>query len=53
MDQINVKGTLLGSGEQLMEKKKSLIDFFIVCEEFFNLIESMAVDEERIHVLTH
>ena len=31
--------------------EKSVIDFFIVCEDFYNSIIDMKIDEDRLHVL--
>ena len=38
------------TGETTTEK--SVIDFFIVCQRFYDLILSMKIDEDRLHVLT-
>ena len=34
------------------DTEKSVIDFFLVCQDFFLMVKSMAIDEERKNVLT-
>ena len=45
-------GTITRMRETTNGIEKSVIDYFIVCQTFYNLISVMIVDEERKHVLT-
>ena len=57
-DLIVANGTKLCSGiitryrKTKQREEKSVIDFFIVCQRFFNLIKSMLIDEKRIYTIT-
>ena len=47
------KGLITRSRTTIVRNKKSVIDFFIVCEKIKFLIEKMIVDEEKNYALTH
>ena len=45
-------GTITRIRKTNISEEKSVIDYFIVCSRFFELISSMVVDEDRKYVLT-
>ena len=45
-------GTITRLRRTTFSEEKSVIDYFIVCPEFFELISSLVIDEERKYVLT-
>lgn len=46
-------GTIARFCKTINSIERSILDFYIVCQEFYDLITSMTIDEDRIHVLTH
>ena len=46
------KGTITRYRKTVNSEEKSVLDYFIVCRQFFNLVLKMTVDEERKHCLT-
>ena len=45
-------GTITRVRKTSLSEEKSVIDYFIVCQEFYDLISSMEIDEGRKYVLT-
>ena len=46
------KGSITRYRKTVNKEEKSIIDFFLVCRNFYKLIKSLLIDEERIHTLT-
>ena len=46
------KGTITREKKVLDKIESSVIDYFIVCQSFYEVVNSMEVDEERKRVLT-
>ena len=46
------KGVITRYRKTVNSEEKSVLDYFIVCKRFYNLVKSMIVDEERIYSLT-
>ena len=46
------EGTVMRYRKTINSEKKSVIDYFIVCQKFFKFVKQMVVDEERNYCLT-
>ena len=46
------QGTITRSRKTINGHEKSVLDYFVMCQDLFSLLRSMKIDEARTHVLT-